>query len=350
MDSAVAAALLLEKGCEVAGITFQLWEENGAGSSDAPHRTRRAGEAAADARRIAETLGISHTVVDLRQPFAEEIITYFAGEYSSGRTPNPCVICNRKIKFSALLQKARELGCPHMATGHYARVEYGAAQGRSLLKKGLDPDKDQSYMLYNLTQEQLSHSIFPLGKMTKKEVRARARGLGLPAADRKGSQEICFIPGDDYRAFLRRRGVTAAPGPIVDRRGRVLGRHGGIPFYTVGQRRGLGLTAPRPLYVLEIRPGDNSVVVGEREELFSSGAELAGLNLIALAALDRELEVSVKIRYRAPAVPALLAPLPQERSARLLFGEPQAAVAPGQAAVFYRDDLVIGGGTIIAAV
>lgn len=350
VDSAVAAALLLEKGCEVAGITFQLWEENGAGSSGAPCRTRRAREAAADARRIAETLGISHTVVDLRQPFAEEIIAYFAGEYSSGRTPNPCVICNRKIKFSALLQKARELEYPYTATGHYARVEYGRTQKRYLLKKGLDPDKDQSYMLYNLTQEQLSHSIFPLGKMTKKEVRARARALGLPAADRKGSQEICFIPGDDYRAFLRRRGVTAAPGPIVDRRGRVLGRHGGIPFYTVGQRRGLGLTAPRPLYVLEIRPADNSIVVGEREELFSSGAELAGLNLIALAALDRELEVSVKIRYRAPAVPALLAPLPQERSASLLFRKPQAAVAPRQAAVFYRDDLVIGGGTITAAV
>ena len=351
VDSAVAAALLLEEGCEVAGITFQLWDEEGTGpSAGPPAAPSPSREAAAESRRIAEILGISHRVIDLRQPFAREVIAYFAGEYSRGRTPNPCVICNRRIKFDALLQTMRELECSHMATGHYARVEYGRRQNRYLLKKGLDPGKDQSYMLYNLTQEQLSRSIFPLGGMLKKEVRARARDLGLPAAGGKESQEICFIPGDDYRAFLRRRGAAASPGPIIDRSGRLLGRHGGIPFYTVGQRRGLGIAAPRPLYVLEIRPGDNSIVVGERRELFSSGAELSGLNLIALASLDRELEVSVKIRYRAPAVPALLAPLPQERCARLLFREPQAAVAPGQAAVFYRGDLVLGGGTITAAV
>ncbi len=348
VDSAVAAALLLEKGCEVAGITFQLWDDE----ASAQPLSRRAGEAAADARRIAEILGISHTVVDLRRPFAEEIIEYFAEEYSRGRTPNPCVICNRKIKFAALLQKALELEYPRIATGHYARAEYGRRRERFLLKKGLDPGKDQSYMLYNLTQEQLSRSIFPLGEMNKNEVRARARSLGIPAAGGKESQEICFIPGDDYRDFLRRRGAgaAAAPGPIIDHSGRVLGRHSGIPFYTIGQRRGLGIVSSRPLYVLEIRPGENSIVVGEREELFSSGADLAGLNLIAVAALDHELEVSVKIRYRAPAAPALLAPLPQEGCARLLFKEPQAAVAPGQAAVFYRGDLVIGGGTITGAV
>ena len=350
VDSAVAAALLLEQGYEVIGITFHLWEEKmpePPAASPAPCRARDAIE---DARRIAGMLGIAHAVADLRKPFEDEIVDYFAREYSCGRTPNPCVICNRRIKFAALLQKAMQLKCPYIATGHYARVEYCPGKGRYLLKKGLDPAKDQSYMLYNLTQEQLAHCLFPLGGMTKKQVRAQARDLGLAVAGKKESQEICFIPGDDYRAFLRRRGIKAVPGPIVDRSGKILGRHSGLAFYTVGQRRGLGLTAQRPLYVLEIRPGENTIVVGEREELYRSGAELTGLNLIAFSSLEHEMEITAKIRYRAPGVPAVLAPLPQEHCARLLFKRPQAAVTPGQAAVFYRDDLVIGGGTITAAV
>lgn len=350
MDSAVAAALLLEAGCGVTGITFQLWADKTPDSPAATPPSCSSREAVAAARRVSEILGIEHVVADLQKPFAEEIVGYFIGEYSSGRTPNPCVICNRRIKFAALQRKARQLECSHIATGHYARAEYCRERGRHLLKKGLDSAKDQSYMLYNLTQEQLAHCLLPLGEMTKDEVRARASDLGLPVAAFKESQEICFIPGGDYRDFLKRRGVKAVPGPIVDRSGTILGRHSGLPFYTVGQRRGLGITAPYPLHVLEIRPGNNTIVVGEREQLYRSGAELSGLNFIAIPALDREMNVEVKIRYRAPAVPARLAPLPQERRARLCFETPQAAVTPGQAAVFYRDDLVIGGGTITAAV
>ncbi len=345
VDSAVAAALLKESGCEVVGITFQLWPEKAAEATDTPPPA-----AAEDARCVAERLGIEHEVADLREAFAEEVVAYFTREYGCGRTPNPCVICNRKIKFAALLQRAQQRHCSHIATGHYARVEYSPQRGRYLLKKGLDPAKDQSYMLYNLTQEHLARCLFPLGELTKKEVRAKARELGLPVAEKKESQEICFIPEGDYRAFLKRRGMEGLPGNIVNRRGEILGRHRGVAFYTVGQRRGLGLAAPRPLYVLEIRPQDNTIVVGEREELYRQGAELCGLNLIAIPALEQEMEVTVKIRYTAPEVPATISPLPQEGRARLLFARPQAAVAPGQAAVLYRDDLVIGGGIIDAAV
>ncbi len=351
VDSAAAAALLLEASYEVTGITFHLWEEKApCSAAHRPPRGSAAGGALASARRIAAILGIEHVVADLQQPFEDEIVEYFVGEYSRGRTPNPCVVCNRRIKFAALQQKALQLGCSRFATGHYARVEHCGEGGRHLLKKGVDTAKDQSYMLYNLTQEQLARCLFPLGEMTKDEVRARARQFGLPVASLKESQEICFIPGDDYPGFLKRRGIEAPPGPLVDRSGKILGQHRGLPFYTVGQRRGLGITAPHPLYVLEICPADNTIVVGEREHLYRSGAELSGLNLIAIPALEREINIEVKIRYGAPAVPALLAPLPQEHCARLRFKTPQAAVTPGQAAVFYRDELVIGGGTITAPV
>lgn len=351
VDSAVAAALLIEEGYEVAGITFQLWSEKVPEPPDALPSHCYARKAVDEARRIAGMMGIPHELADLREAFEEKVVNFFTREYGLGRTPNPCVICNRKIKFAALLQKALQLKCSYIATGHYARAEYCRERGRYLLKKGLDAAKDQSYVLYNLTQEQLERCLFPLGGMTKEEVRSRARKLGLPVAGKKDSQEICFIPDNDYRAFLKRRGIKEAPGDIVNRKGEILGRHRGIAFYTVGQRRGLGLAAPRPLYVLEIRPCDNTIVVGEREELYRKGAELSGLNLIALSSLEHEMEVTAKIRYGAPEVPAIISPLQHEHQrARLIFARPQAAVAPGQAAVFYRGDLVIGGGTITAAV
>lgn len=349
VDSAVAAALLIEAGYQVTGVTFRLWAEQPPDISTSLPASSSISDAIKDACRIAEFLGIAHEVVDLRKPFETEVVDYFTCEYSRGRTPNPCVICNRKIKFAALLHKAKQIKSPYIATGHYARVEYCAERGRHLLKKGLDQAKDQSYMLYNLTQEQLARCLFPLGGLTKKQVRARARELGLAVAGQKESQEICFIPGNDYRAFLKHRGIKVEPGPIVDRNGQILGRHSGVPFYTVGQRRGLGLNARHPLYVLEIRLRDNTIVVGERAGLYRSKAELAEINLIALSELAQEERVTVKIRYRAPEVPALLAPLSKGRQARLTFETPQPAVAPGQAAVFYRDDLVLGGGLITAA-
>ncbi len=342
VDSAVAAAILVEAGCEVTGITFQLWAEEspgGAPCSLSPFGAERAA-------RIAEILAVPHEVIDLRREFAASVIDYFTAEYSRGRTPNPCVICNRKIKFGALLREAVRRSIPMIATGHYVRVEYCPGKKRYLLKKGLDRARDQSYMLYNLTQEQLARCLFPLGCLTKKEVYDRAAVLGPVAVEQKESQEICFIPGGDYRSFLKQHGPAAVPGPIVDRSGRVLGRHSGIPFYTVGQRRGLGVNAPQPLYVLEIRPADNSIVVGERSELYRSTAVLEAINLIAWPALEREERVMVKVRYGAPAVPARLLPLPQERTARLVFDRPQLAVAPGQAAVFYRGEILLGGGLI----
>lgn len=348
VDSAVAAALLLESGHRVRGITFLLGDPPAAGGLP-PGDLPRHAEMLESAREIAATLGIPHEVADLRERFAAEVITHFCREYCRGRTPNPCVVCNRRIKFEALRRRAGELSIPHIATGHYARIEPDAGGGRHLLKKGLDRSKDQSYMLYNLTQEQLACCLFPLGSLGKGEVRARARALGLVAADRRESQEICFIPGDDYRTFLAQRGIKAEAGPIVDRSGRVLGRHAGIPFYTVGQRRGLGLGGGRRLHVLEIHPEDNRIVVGERGELYSGAAELGEMNLIAMAALEREERVGAKIRYRAPEVPARLVPLPPGPRVRLIFEAPQAAVAPGQAAVFYRGELVLGGGVITAA-
>ena len=344
VDSAVAAALLIEAGYTVSAVYFRL------GAA----RTTPAGQAALDgeaarAARIAGELGIPFTEADLREQFEKQVIGYFTVEYSRGRTPNPCTLCNRVIKFAALLQKADELSICRIATGHYARVEYCPQKERHLLKKGRDREKDQSYMLYSLTQKQLARSLFPLGELTKKKVWEKAQRLVPSAAGQRESQEICFIPGDDYRSFLKSRGVKAKPGPIVDRSGRVLGRHAGLPFYTVGQRRGLGLSSPQPLYVTEIRSADNTIVVGERSALYRRAARLEQLNLVALASLEQEERVEVKIRYRTPAVPAHLAPLERGNHARLLFDAPQPAVTPGQAAVFYRGDLLLGGGLIAAA-
>ena len=349
VDSSVAAALLLEQGWEVIGITLRLWEEERTLEPPVPARSCCAWESVLDARQVASALNIDHYVLNMKDQFKEAVVDYFVNEYRNGRTPNPCIACNKKIKFSSLLHRARELEASHLATGHYARVEYDHPGDRFLLKRGLDTWKDQSYMLYELTQEQLRHLLFPLGELTKEQVRRTAAALNLGVAKKQESQEICFIPDNDYRAFLRRWGLKAVPGPIVNRRGEIMGTHEGFPFYTIGQRKGLGLAAARPLYVLEIRPAENTLVVGEREELYRPGLEVKGLNLIAIPALTEELPVTVKIRYRSPAVPAVLQPLGDQTAARVIFEQPQPAVTPGQAAVFYRGDLVLGGGIISAA-
>ena len=344
VDSAVAAALLVEAGCSVTGVYFRL------GAKGTPPREQRSfDEVAGQAACVAADLGIPFFEIDLRDRFEELVICHFTAEYSSGRTPNPCLRCNRMIKFAALLKEADQRFIPRIATGHYARVEYCPEKKRHLMKKGLDGDKDQSYMLYSLTQEQLGRTIFPLGGLAKREVQSKAQKLVPSAAGQKESQEICFVPGDDYRSFLKSRGVEARPGPIIDQSGRVLGRHAGIPFYTVGQRRGLALASPRPLYVLAMNIGDNTIVVGERSELYRDSARLEQLNLVALASLEQEERVEVKIRYRAPAVPALLTPGKGKDSAGLYFDTAQAAVTPGQAAVFYRGEYLLGGGIIAAA-
>jgi tRNA-specific 2-thiouridylase len=336
VDSSVAAALLKQDGHEVIGATLLLYT---------PSDTKQTPEAVRDASEAAAKLGIPHHVIDLRDIFARDIISYFCDEYSQGRTPNPCVRCNERIKFGALREKAQELGADFLATGHYARIETDKATSKRLLKKWKDPLKDQSYFLYRLTQEQLNFSIFPLGSLAKKEVRQIAKDTGLPTSARTESQEICFIPGDDYAAFLDKFISADSPGPIIDNEENILGRHRGIRYFTVGQRRGLGITAPEPLYVTAIAPEKNAVVVGSKEQTYTETLVADDLNWISGNPPSFPLNIKARIRYRHPEVEATVTPL-DDTSVNVKFYAPQMAAAPGQSVVFYDGDTVIGGGTI----
>ncbi|MBI2868826.1 MAG: tRNA 2-thiouridine(34) synthase MnmA [Chloroflexi bacterium] len=342
VDSSVAAYLLREQGYEVIGVTMQIWPRD---ADFAPASGGCCGiDAIEDARKVASRLGMPHYTVNLREVFADTVIADFCREYVRGRTPNPCIRCNSFIKFGALLDKARELNAAYIATGHYARVERRG--DRFLLKKGADRAKDQSYFLYGLTQEQLGRALMPVGGLDKTRVRDIAGALGLAVARKKESQEICFVPGNDYRVFLRSRLANSpSPGPIVDRRGRVLGTHDGIMFYTVGQRRSLGLSSRERLYVIAIRPDENTIVVGAREEAYSKQLTAADLNWISLEGLAQAIEVKARIRHRQKESPARVTPLAGGR-VRVDFAEKQLAITPGQAVVFYDGDIVVGGGTI----
>jgi tRNA-specific 2-thiouridylase len=353
VDSSVAAALLREAGHDVVGIAMRLAPE-----SPAPAARRRATccshEDFEDARRVAERMDFPFYVVDLRSEFGARVIDNFVAEYLGGRTPNPCVMCNREIKFDRLWERAAAIGADYIATGHYARVERDA-HGRFHLLRAADSAKDQSYFLFALSQDQLARTMFPLGAMTKGQVREKARALGLANADKAESQEICFVPDGDYARFVERAAGASRlrPGSIVDGEGRKLAPHGGVHHFTVGQRRGLGLSAPEPLYVREIRAGSGEVVVGQRDQLRAAGLVARDVSLVDPAIVDEAgeggagaLEVEVRIRYRHPALPALLEIDPTRR-ARVRFvdgGGP--AVTPGQACVFYRGDEVVGGGFI----
>lgn len=345
VDSSVTAALLKEQGYEVIGISMQVW--------DYARFTAAEGEKFGsccslddihDARRVAEQLEIPFYVVNFEEEFQRLVIDDFVNEYFLGRTPNPCVRCNQWIKFELLLAKARGLAADFLATGHYARVARGA-DGRFLLRKGLDPGKDQSYFLFTLTQEQLAMTLFPLGGMTKREVRALADRYRLRVAQKEESQEICFIPDNDYVRFLEEaRGANLMAGDIVDRRGTVLGRHSGAYRFTVGQRKGLGIAHPEPLYVLGVDAASRQVVVGRKEELSSTGLTAANVNwIVPPASLPGE--VTCKIRYRHDPVSCQLQLLPDGR-VEVRFREPEKAVTPGQAVVFYDGDAVLGGGWI----
>jgi len=351
VDSAVAAALLKEQGYEVIGVTMRLWTAPGF-EDEARHAGRGCCSLAAveDARRVAEILEIPYYVLNFRETFREKVVDYFISEYRRGRTPNPCIACNRWLKFDVLLKKALELGCRYLATGHYARVRFEQQRNRWLLAKAADAAKDQTYALYTLTQEQLTHTLFPLGDYRKDEVRELAEGFGLRVAAKPDSQEVCFIPDDDYRRFLREEaGVEDAPGPIYDLAGRQVGVHRGLSFYTVGQRKGLGLASGRPLYVVELDVVRNALVVGEDREVFAAGLVAEDLNLIALEYLQGEVRVKARVRYHGPETSGTLSPLGNGR-VRFTFDLPQRAVTPGQAVVFYDGDLVAGGAVIEKAI
>jgi len=342
VDSSAAAALLLEQGYDVIGITLKLWPQDCISRAE----DKCCGpQAVADARAVCHRLDIPFYLVDEAEDFQRKVVGYFADEYRAGRTPNPCVLCNQHLKFGTLRQRARQLGADWVATGHYARVRRTDA-GRTLLLRGRDLRKDQSYFLFSLRQEQLSGILFPLGEISKEETRAVAREASLKTAAKEESMEICFVPDKDYGGFLRKSGlVRSRPGDIVDREGRVLGQHEGIEFFTIGQRRGLRVSAPRPLYVVSLDPERNRVVVGEEEELDRTEFTLRQCNWIPWDQPPGEVEVTAKIRYNHLGVTATVIPI-GAGSARVVCASPQRAVTPGQACVLYDGDTVLGGGWI----
>lgn len=336
VDSAVAAALLQEAGYGVVGFTLQLWpKENGVSCCGL--------SAIQDARATASVLDIPHYVLNLCSIFEQEVVDYFCRSYLLGCTPNPCVVCNRRIKFGYFLQKAKEVDAAFIATGHYARIRKERS-GRYLLLRALDRRCDQSYFLAGLTPETLSSSLFPLGELSKAEVRKKAEGWRLPVAQKKASQEACFIPERDYGRFIQKRFPEAVrPGPILTEDGQQLGEHKGIAFYTVGQRTGLGVSQPKPLYVIRIIPERNALVVAEKEAAYRKEFVAVNLNWIA-EKLAEPVNVTARIRHRSPETPAEIVPFNDK--VLVTLKQPQFAITPGQTVVFYREEVIVGSGVI----
>ena len=372
VDSSLAAALLVEHGYEVTGVMMRLWAETAAGVGSSNKCCSL--EAVDDARQVADQLGIPFYLINVEQPFKERVVDFTIASYLAGETPNPCVQCNRHIRFDYLFNYARSLGADYLATGHYARVratgegdryplighqytepgnEFAQSDNRSpatvyrSLLTGLDPAKDQSYVLHVLNQETLARVLFPVGEFTKREVRRMAAERGLPVASRHDSQDLCFLSDGDYRRFLRDWTPEGSiePGPVVDSTGRTLGEHRGLPFYTIGQRKGLGIAAPEPLFVLRLEPAENTVVVGTVGELGRDRLTARDVNWIAGQAPSGTIAAQVKIRYRATAAPALVTPL-DGGGAAVQFTAPLRDISRGQAAVFYDSEHCLGGGII----
>ncbi len=355
VDSSTVAAMLRAEGHNVVGLTMQLWNQRRlAGHSGMPEAVQ--GRCCSlddvyDARRVAETIGIPYYVVNHQERFERDVVRPFVEEYLSGRTPIPCSLCNNHLKFDQLLMVARQIGADLLATGHYARVEYDESRGRWLLKRPTDLSKDQTYFLFGLTQEQLSSTLFPLGEMKKPEVRELARKSGLALAEKPDSQEICFVPGGDYKrfldAYLAEEGdsLPDTSGELVTTSGEAIGQHSGIHNFTVGQRKGLGVATGSPLYVIQIKGDSRQVVVGPSEELYSHTLRARNVNLIAVDDLRERMRVAVKIRHRHEPAPALIESTSADE-VLVTFDQPQRAVTPGQAAVFYEGDVVVGGGWI----
>ncbi len=345
VDSSVAAYLLKQQGYDVIGVTMQIWQDKSKATLE-----REGGccslSAVEDARRVCDKLGIPFYVMNFKQIFEKKVIDYFVDEYLMGRTPNPCIACNKFIKFDALLERAKALEAEYVATGHYAKVMYDEDYKRYIIRKSDSPLKDQTYVLYNLTQDQLGHILMPLGDYNKEQVREIARELGLRTANKPESQEICFVEDNNYGRFINeRRGDEIKPGMFVDVRGNKLGNHKGIAHYTVGQRKGLGISIGKPLYVVEIIPEKNLVVLGDETEVFGRELRASQMNYIAFEKLEEPIDVKAKIRYSAREADAKVIPMGNNR-VRVVFEEPQRAITPGQAVVFYQGDVLVGGGTI----
>jgi len=349
VDSSVAAALLHEHGYRVIGITLNLWDYHASGGNVNLESGCCSIDTMADARAVCHKLGVPHYVLDLKEVFQRSVQQNFISEYFSGRTPNPCVRCNTYVKWGALLQQAEAIGADLLATGHYARITYNSSTTRWELRRAVDQSKDQSYALWGVRQYALSRTIFPLGQLTKPEVRSIAHSLGLKTAQKKESQEICFIPDNDYRRFLREsapaEGRQASTGMFRDAAGNPLGTHEGVPFYTIGQRKGLGLALGRPVFVSQIDTQTNAITISGEEDLLQDEFTVTSVNWIAEFCPPDGREVVCKIRYRDPGAAALLSDA-AEHAVRVRFVSPQRAITPGQSAVFYDGDIVIGGGVI----
>jgi tRNA-specific 2-thiouridylase len=355
VDSSTVAAMLRAQGHEVIGLTMQLWNQRRlAGHEGMPEAVQ--GRCCSlddvyDARRVAETIGIPYYVVNHQERFERDVIRPFVEEYLSGRTPIPCSLCNNHLKFDQLLIVAQQIGADALATGHYARVGFDQTSGRWLLKRPADRSKDQTYFLFGLTQDQLSRTLFPLGEMTKPEVRELARHYGLALAEKQDSQEICFVPGGDYKKFLdaylaeQGEALPDTAGELVTSDGQVIGEHRGIHNFTVGQRKGLGVATGSPLYVIQIKGDTREVVVGKQDDLYSRTLKAHRINFISVADLPQPMRVAVKIRHRHEPAPATIEKSSDDE-VLVTFDEPQRAITPGQAAVFYNGDVVVGGGWI----
>lgn len=346
VDSSVAAWLLKEQGYDVIGVTMQIWQD------EEPEVQEENGgccglSAVDDARRVAERLEIPYYVMNFKKEFKENVMDYFVQEYIGGKTPNPCIACNRFVKWESLLKRSMDIGADYIATGHYARIEK-LENGRFALRKSATAAKDQTYALYNLTQHQLAHTLMPVGEYTKDEIRAIAEKIGLTVANKPDSQEICFIPDHDYAKFIEENTDCHLPeGNFVDKDGNILGRHQGITHYTVGQRKGLNLAMGRPVFVTAIRPETNEVVIGDNEDVFSRRLTCNKLNWMAVDGLPGEgMKVTAKIRYSHKGAPCMIRMIDEDQL-ECVFDDPQRAATPGQAVVFYDGEYVIGGGTIL---